>query len=642
MNNELAEITDFIEKIPPFNHLPKDDLIKFVGELNINYLRKGDVFPPEEITTPSLYIMRKGALSYVSADNELIARYSEGELCREFCSSFFSNTKSSTQLGNENSDTNDLSDSSEKSPTKCHINVDEDTLVYHVDCQYIGELCQQHQSLNDYFHKNHAQRLKQEISQLNDNSIISSTLMNNAVSHFYNSPIRFIEATESIQQAAVMMTEQKFSCLMVSLDGEPVGMITDKDIRRRCVAQGLPITSPVSEIMTEEIISIDAKCNAHDALMTMTFKHIHHLPVTKKGKVVGMVTATDLMVNESHTAINLSALIRKASSVTELKEISLLLPKLQVSLTALGSNADHVGKSISALTMAFTNRLITMAQETLGEAPVPFAWLAAGSQSRQEQLVHTDQDNALIICDSMKPEDDAWFEKLAHFVCDGLAECGYIYCPGDNMATNITWRQPVHVWQKYFDNWIETPDPKALLNACIFFDLDTIHGDTKLLQSVRDKLLDQTKKNSLFITYLTKNALMRRPPLGFFRDFVLKANGKHKESLNLKSSGIAPIVDLARLISLALGIDAVNTIDRIKQASGSPILPTGSAESLLDAYEFITTLRLKHQADSLTKNEDANNYLSPKKLSKLEREHLKDAFKVIKTLQDTKKGNLYV
>ena len=280
-----------------------------------------------------------------------------------------------------------------------------------------------------------------------------------------------------------------------------------------------------------------------------------------------------------------------------------------------------------------------MAEEKYGQAPVPYAWLAAGSQARQEQLAHSDQDNALIICDSMKPYDDAWFENLATFVCDGLADCGFIYCPGDIMATNPKWRQPSKQWQKYFDGWVDNPSPKALLNSSVFFDLETICGDASLLNSVRENLLKKTKSSTLFIAHLSKNALGLRPPLGFFRDFVLKSNGKHKATLDLKHNGIAPIVDLARIYALSQGISAVNTIERIRQAAGTRAISTSSAENLIDAYQFLGILRVKHQANKLMKGLDPDNYLSPKELSKLEREHLKDAFKVIKTLQDSRQAS---
>ncbi len=621
MDTELSEISSFIQSIPPFDSLPKPALARLIRELNINYVRKGEVLPPKGIDEPRLYIVRKGALSCLSNDEELMYRLGEGDLCSEFC-------KQSLQLATDN-----------KKIVKRQVKTDEDSLVYSLNCEILRDIGDKYPSVSDYFSHNSAERLKQRMSKVNEEAIISSTLMNTSVSNFYHSPVAGIDANQNIQQAAKQMTEQGYSCLVVLDNNKSIGIVTDKDIRRRCVAEGLPITTSICEIMTRNMSTIDIKSNAYDALMSMTAKHIHHLPVTKQGEVVGMVTVTDLMNNEGHNAINFSSIIHKAKSLAELKEISDLLPKLQIRLAKLGSSADHVGKSISAITMAFTKRLIEMAEERYGQAPVPYAWLAAGSQARQEQLAHSDQDNAIIICDSMKPYDDAWFENLANFVCDGLADCGFIYCPGDIMATNPKWRQPIRIWQNYFNGWVDTPSPKALLNSSVFFDLETIFGDRTLLEKVRTNVLSKTKSNSLFIAHLSKNALGLRPPLGFFRDFVLKQNGKHKATLDLKHNGIAPIVDLARIYALSQGISAVNTIERIQQAAGTAAITKSSAENLIDAYEFLGILRVKHQAKKLMQGLEADNYLSPKELSKLEREHLKDAFKVIKTLQDSRQAS---
>lgn len=621
MDIELSEISSFIQSIPPFDTLPKPTLARLIRELSINYVRKGETLPPKGINEPRLYIVRKGALSCLTSDKELISRLGEGDLCTEFC-------KQSLYLPN---------DIEQRAPRQ--VRTDEDCLVYSVDCQVIRNLGEQFPSINDYFSYNSSQRLKQRMSKVNEEAIISSSLMNTSVSDFYHSPVVGIDATQSIQEAAIKMTKHGYTCLVVFDNKTFIGIVTDKDIRRRCVAEGLPTTTSISEIITRNVNTIDIKSNAYDALMAMTAKHIHHLPVTDQGEVVGMITTTDLMNNEGHNAVNFSSIINKAKSLEALIEISVLLPKLQIRLAKLGASADHVGKSISAITMAFTKRLIDMAEEKYGQAPVPYAWLAAGSQARQEQLAHSDQDNGIIICDSMKPHDDAWFKNLATFVCDGLASCGFIYCPGDIMATNPKWRQPVKVWQKYFDAWVDTPTPQALLNSSVFFDLDTICGDASLLDTVRENLLKKTTKSSLFIAHLSKNALGLRPPLGFFRDFVLKQNGEHKDTLDLKHNGIAPIVDLARIYALSEGISAVNTIERIKQAAGTPAISTSSAENLIDAYEFLGFLRVNHQANRLVKGLKPDNYLSPTELSKLERAHLKDAFKVIKTLQDSRQAS---
>ncbi len=621
MDTELSEISRFIQSIPPFDSLPRSALARLIRELSINYIRKDQTLPPKEINEPRLYIVRKGALSCLTRNKELVSRLGEGDLCTEFC-------KQSLQ-----------SPSNNQQSSQRQVKTDEDSLIYSLDCKILRDLGAQYPSISDYFSYNSAQRLKKKMFQVNEEAIISSSLMDTLVTDFYHSPVVGIDANKSIQQAAIQMTKQDYSCLVVLDNNSAIGIVTDKDIRRRCVAQGLSIHASICEIMTHNMSTIDIKSNAYDALMTMTAKHIHHLPVTQQGKVVGMITVTDLMNNEGHNAVNFSSIIHKAKTLFELKEISDLLPKLQIRLAKLGASADHVGKSISAITMAFTKRLIEMAEEKYGQPPVPYAWLAAGSQARQEQLAHSDQDNAIIIGDSMTPYDDAWFKNLANFVCDGLADCGFIYCPGNIMATNLKWRQPVRIWQQYFDAWIDTPSPKALLNSSVFFDLETICGERSLLEQVRTKLLRKAQTNSLFIAHLSKNALGSRPPLGFFRDFVLKQNGKHKATLDLKRNGIAPIVDLARIYALSQGISAVNTIERIQQAAGSAAITKSSAENLIDAYKFLGILRVKHQAKKLMQDLKADNYLSPKELSKLEREHLKDAFKVIKTLQDSRQAN---
>lgn len=621
MSADLSEITAFLQKIPPFDLLSQAVINKLVREINICYHRTGESLPPKGDTDAKLYILRKGALVYLAEDKELIAKYGEGDICTVFC----------------HDDHGSQTESPNTSPV-INVIIEEDALLYTIDYQTLKQLVHDTPQVCAFFEHTAAERLNNKMLQLNEEAILASSLSNTSVQDFYHSPVATIYQNASIQSAAIKMTELGFSCLVVidenNPDTGPTGIITDKDIRRRCVALGLPIANKVSEIMTCDITTIDIKSHAFDALITMTSKHIHHLPITRHGKLAGMVTVTDLINNEGHNAINLTSIIHKASSVNDLVEISELLIKLQIKLTKLGTSADHIGKSISAITMAFTIRLIEMAEKFYGEPPVPYAWLAAGSQARQEQLAHSDQDNGLIISDKMKPEDDAWFKKLATYVCDGLASCGFIYCPGDIMATNDRWRQPESKWQQYFDQWIDTPNPSALLLSSVFFDLTTVYGNPQLLEQVREKMLSKTKRSTLFIAHLSANALGFRPPLGFFRDFVLIQNGKHKATLDLKHYGIAPIVDLARIYALSEGISAVNTIERIQQAAGSPSLSQASAENLIDAYEFLTMVRLEHRAKQLQNNTPPDNYISPKEISKLEREHLKDAFKVIKTLQD--------
>ncbi len=616
MDNELAELFAFLHAIPPFDQLPDYRLNQVIKIINICYVQQGQSLPPSQCEKHNLFILRKGALAYFDEEQELLGKYGEGDVCSVFCQ--------------------------ENTEHKIEVRTEEDTLLYCISYPALLDIVVNYPAVINFFSHSAEQRLNYKMNQINEEAVIASSLMNTSISQFYHSPVATIEQQASIQQAAQKMTELGVSCLVVvennQASDKPVGIVTDKDLRRRCIAQGLSFSLPVSQIMTENMLTIDDNSNAYDALMLMTAKRIHHLPVIKEQRPHAMVTITDLMNNESQNAVNLTHIIRKASNVEELVDISKLLPKLQIRMAKLGTTADHIGKSISAITTAFTIRLIELAEQQLGQAPVPYAWLAAGSQARQEQFAHSDQDNALIIADEMKAEDDQWFAELAKFVSDGLAACGFVYCPGNIMATNAKWRQPQKVWHRYFQQWVDTPSPKALLNSSVFFDLATIHGDVTLLEQVRERLLTKTKGNTLFLAHLSKNALALRPPLGFFRDFVLIKNGENKDVLDLKHNGIAPIVDLARIYALSEGIAATNTIERIKQAAGTPSLTRSSAANLIDAYEFLGLLRMEHQAKKLQANEQPDNYLAPKHISKLEREHLKDAFKVIKTLQDSRQA----
>jgi len=257
MDTELSEIYSFIQAIPPFDSLPKLVLARLIRELTIHYVRKGEYLPPKGIDESRLYIVRKGALSCISNDEELISRLGEGDLCTEFCKHSLQNS-SNIELSNT------------EQTKKEQVKTDEDSLVYSLDAKILQDIGDKYPSISDYFSNNSAERLKQKMSKVNEEAIISSTLMNTSVSNFYHAPVAGIDASKSIQQAAIQMTKQGFSCLVVLDNEKSVGIITDKDIRRRCVAEGLPISASICKIMTRDMSTIDIKSNAYDALMAMT------------------------------------------------------------------------------------------------------------------------------------------------------------------------------------------------------------------------------------------------------------------------------------------------------------------------------------------------------------------------------------
>jgi len=224
---------------------------------------------------------------------------------------------------------------------------------------------------------------------------------------------------------------------------------------------------------------------------------------------------------------------------------------------------------------------------------------------------------------------------LAQRVNDGLNACGYIYCPGDVMARNDKWRQPLKIWTKYFNTWIKRPEPMALMLSSVFFDLRPIYDPEGLFGELSERIRTLSKKETIYIAYMAANALKHRPPLGFFRNFVLIRGGEHDHTFDIKHRGIVPIVDLARVYALSAGLQETNTLERLRAAGAAKALSADGAANLVDAHEFIGTLRMRHQAEQLRRGEKADNFLSPDDLSPLERGHLKDAFALINTIQES-------
>jgi CBS domain-containing protein len=611
MDIELVEIRDFLASHPPFDHLPADALDKLPKELSIRYFRRGSEFPPRDTDQAYLYLIRQGAIELRDADGELVSKLGEGDMCTFPCThdSFEPPFNGSTA---------------------------EDTLVYLLDCQQLQAVKAANDDFREHFDNSVSQRLRKALQHMQHPAgQTGSNLMTMDTGELTSNRVVSAPPDASIQEVARIMSDERVSSLLIMENNKLLGMVTLRDLRSRCLAVGLPYDRPVREIMTENLHLIDHNTPAFQGLIAMTRLNVHHLPVVNGEQVVGVLTTTDLVRHQSANAIYLVGDVYKAKKVETLAQIGQRIPELQVHLVASGATADHVGQAVTAVTSAITRRLLQMAEEQLGAPPVPYAWVACGSQARREQTSHGDQDNALIISNEMEPAHDAYFAAMAKIVCDGLNACGYYYCPGDVMATNPRWRQPLRVWKRYFSNWIDKPEPMALMLSSVFFDMRAIGGDESLMQRLQSLVLEKSRNNKIFLAYMVANALKHRPPLGFFRNFVLISGGDHAKTFDLKHRGIVPITDLARVFSLSEGLDEINTVHRLEEASKTTAISRDGGANLVDAFEFIATLRVQHQVRQIKAGQQPDNYISPSELSPLERGHLKDAFSLIASIQET-------
>ena len=438
----------------------------------------------------------------------------------------------------------------------------------------------------------------------------------------------------SIRTAAEHMRAQRVSSVLLVEDGLLTGLVTDRDLRSRVLAEGLDSARPLRDIATLAPHTLQASRPAFEALLLMARANIHHVPVLDGTEPIGMVTANDLAEQQSTSAVALAGDIHKHTTVAGLAQLRPRIRALQRHLAEADTSAHNTGQIVTAITDALTVRLVQLAELQLGPAPVPYVWVAAGSQARSEQTAQSDQDNCLVMDDRYDAAaHGAWFSAFARFVCDGLDACGYVHCPGDMMAMTDRWRQPRARWVQYFREWIDTPDSRALMLTCVFFDLRAVHGQGELLESLRREVLERTRGNSLFLAHMVGNALKHRPPLGLFGTLARIRGGAHAGTIDLKHSGVVPIVDLARLFALAGGAPAVNTQDRLEGAAASGEVSVQSARDLGEALEFISRIRIRHQARQLAAAQAPDNFLALQELSNFERSHLKQAFSVVHTMQ---------
>ncbi len=412
------------------------------------------------------------------------------------------------------------------------------------------------------------------------------------------------------------------------------GILTDHDLRVHVLAEGSSPRIALAQIKHDRLVTVQSDETIYEAMLAMLRNNVHHLPVLHRRRPVGVVHLSDIVRYETQSSLYLVSNIFHQPSV---KGLARLIPDVRAAFVRLvdeGANSRMIGSAMSTVGRSLIRRLIELAEEELGPAPIPYCLMANGSMARDEQTVVTDQDNALILDDRFNPgEHDGYFFELAKRVSDGLNACGYPYCTGGIMATNAKWRQPLSVWKCYFEEWISRPDPERLLHSSIFFDLDAVYGDERFAEKLQDLMAIRASESPRFLAALARNALGRTPPLGFFRTFVMEKDGRQRNSIDLKRRGTAPMVDVIRVHALAIGSRSQNSFDRLDDIERARILPAGQADKLRYALEFIAMVRIKHQAHDLRTDHSPDNNIEPENVSDSERHNLKEAFQVLSNAQ---------
>jgi len=607
----------------PFSFLPEEALETVAAEIAlVKYAADTVIFVQDRSTVDYLYIMQEGAAErYFEEKGKQILKavLSDGDLFGGI-----------SMLLNNNIAVRTL-------------RTTEDTSFYILPQASFRQLCETYDSFSEYFTDTFGKRmLDRSYAEIVAKSLrpkeADLQVFNLGISGLYTRKIVTCSEDTTIRQAAVKMSEHRCSSIFINGSNGPVkGLITDNDLRTRVIAAGYDIDKPVADIMSTPLASVASGATVFEALMVMMQKGIKHLAVADTAdNVVGILTNQDLLQLQGESPLILIREINEAQSIDAIIDKHAKLPRMIQGLINAGAKADNVTRLITTLSDAILKKVITFTLEECDPPPVKFVFMILGSEGRKEQTLKTDQDNAIIFEDVSDEKLQAtrdYFLKMGELICGHLDRAGYAFCKGGIMAQNPEWCLSISEWKQTFKGWIHAPEAEALLNASIFFDFRCGYGEEGLIEELRTYLFSALGGWPGFFRHLSENSLYFRPPLGFFRNFVVESKGEHKDAFDIKAA-MQPIVDLARIYALKHKIDETNTLERLQLIYQAKALSWSEFHDLEQAYRFLLQLRFVRQITNIVdENKPPDNYVTPNKLSRIEQTMLKEIFKRIQTIQ---------
>ncbi len=617
-----GQIAAFLVGTLPFSFLPEHEVEIIAGKVKLVQHAKGTfLFLQGSSKVEHLYIIFKGAVErYYEENGAKILRGMLGE--------------GDTYGGISMLINNDISVRT--------VYISEDTYFYLLPKNDFLRLCRAYPNFSEYFSDTFGKRMMDRsyaaiIRSNTSPDEESSRFFSLRVDNIHNANLLICSMETSVQAAAAGMSQKGCSSIFVkNSHGDLIGLVTDNDLRKKVIAKGYDIHKPVAGIMSSPLQTIPVNAMVSEALLKMMEVNLKHLAVTdSNGKVVGVITNSDILSAQEQSPFYIVREIAGAADINEIVRKQKRMPRLIHNMINSGAKSRLVTKLITKISDTILEKIIGFAMETLGPAPVEFAFLVLGSEGRMEQSLKTDQDNAIVYADVHSPDPskiNAYFQELGERVCTMLDQAGYSFCKGNVMAKNPKWCQPLSNWKAYFKEWIHVATGENLLDAAIFFDFRCAHGKTELVDELNCFLFDTLPGWPRIFRDLTASALGFRPPIGFFRNFVVESKGEHRHKFNIKNA-MTPIVDFARIYALKHNIAETNTQERMYQLYLKQFLTHNEYTELNQAYEYLMQQRLLCQISNIEKGEEPENYINPKKLSRIEQTLLKEVFKRIEGIQ---------
>ena len=405
-------------------------------------------------------------------------------------------------------------------------------------------------------------------------------------------------------------------------DGEKVGIFTTTDLRDALLRPVPPQQLAVREVARFDIVTIDAEADLFEALWLMVRHRVHRLVVTDHGQVIGVLGQLDLVsfvANHSHIV---ALQIDEAANLADLRAASQRIDEMVTLLHGSGIRIERITRLVSELNTRLMARLwaVLAPPDVVNNSCL----LVMGSEGRGEQILKTDQDNALLLRDGF---DFPRLPELAAEFSAALADLGYPPCPGDIMVTNPLWRQPIATFRETLRGWVHGGHVDGPMHLAIFFDAVCVAGDSSLLTEARTHLNQVLSGQDTWLGRFAAAADQFQEPGNWFTRLTTK---RDEQALDLKKLGTFPIVHGIRALALEHGVSDQGTAARVERLVALGKLDDAMARDVVDALRLLMGVRLSHQLKQRAAGQLASNEVRPSELSTLEREPLHDALGIVK------------
>ncbi|MCF6182951.1 DUF294 nucleotidyltransferase-like domain-containing protein [Lutibacter sp.] len=627
MKNTIAErIYDFLKNFPPFDILEKDQLLLISSNIKVTYFEKEKfIFEQDQNPHENFYVVKDGAIGlYRAMDNEQILV----DICDE-------------------GDIFGLRALIQGDNYLLNAKANEESILYAIPIQLLKEIIKTNDKANKFLIASFSTNIRSPYAKNNNGHLFAneemlqlnqSDLADIQTIKYSKHPITCSKNT-SVKNAADIMCDKRVGSILIVENKNPIGIITDKDLRLKIATGLFSIQNKVADVMSSPVITSHEKITTTEAQIAMLRHKITHLCITKDGtpntELIGVLSEHDIVVLHGNNPSVLIKELKRAKNINTLRYIKNKSYELLKGYIEQKVPLIFILNVISEINDALTVKAIAFSlTEMKSDPPVKFSWLALGSQGRHEQLLITDQDNALVF-ENVNEEDysktKAYFLKLAKKINDKLHFIGYEYCPADMMAKNPKWCLSLDEWENQFNTWITKPTEKAVMMCTIFFDYTLVYGDTNLVQKISESIFKSITNYEIFLNFLGRNAMENPPPLGFFRQFLVEQNGENKDQFDLKSRALMPLIDAARLLTLSHHIkDVNNTIARFQKLIEVEPQNKNVYLSCIDSFKIL----LRYRTTQGIKHNDNGRYLDLNNLNKSEKLKLKGCFSTIKNIQE--------